>query len=206
MASDRRALGALLLTGLLLSGCATPPPAAPLDLCRVFREKDDWYEAAAAAQQRWGTSIPILMAFVYHESGYRADAQPPRRWFLGFIPGPRPSSAYGYAQALDETWDHYRSATDNTGADRDEFPDALDFIGWYNQESYTRNGIAKHDTYNLYLAYHEGHGGYSQGSYRSKSWLLNTARRVAASADRYRQQLQGCEQQLRTQDSWWPFS
>lgn len=206
MASERRHAPVLLLATLLLGGCATQPPAAPRDLCRVFSEQDDWYKAAVTSQQRWGTSIPVLMAFVYHESGYRADAQPPRQWFLGIIPGPRPSSAYGYAQALDGTWDAYRSATANSWADRDDFADALDFIGWYNHESHTRNGIAKHDTYNLYLAYHEGHGGYGRGSYRSKRWLLDTARTVAASADRYRQQLRGCEKNLQAQDSWWPFS
>ena len=41
------------------------------------------------------------------------------------------SSAYGYAQALEGTWDDYRKDTGRRGADRDDFADSSDFIGWY---------------------------------------------------------------------------
>jgi len=51
------------------------------------------------------------MAIIRQESSFQADAQPPRSRILWIIPGPRPSSAYGYSQALDGTWDWYRQAT-----------------------------------------------------------------------------------------------
>jgi hypothetical protein len=196
----------ILAVFAVLTACATAPPQQPTDLCSIFFEKDDWYEVSDEAAKRWGVPIPVLLAFIYHESGFRADAQPPRTRILGFIPGPRPSSAYGYPQALDSTWDWYREATGNGGADRDDFADAVDFVGWYNHISHQRNGIAKTDAYRLYLAYHEGHGGYARGSYRGKAWLSRTARRVATSASRYQQQLHTCASQLEADSGWWPFS
>ena len=81
------------------------------------------------------------------------------------------SSAYGYAQALEGTWDDYRADTGRRGADRDDFADSSDFIGWYMSGATRVNGMPLHDAYNQYLAYHEGKAGYARGSYRAKAWL-----------------------------------
>jgi hypothetical protein len=116
---------------------------------------------------------------------------------LGFIPWTRPSDAYGYSQALDSTWEAYQRSAGRLGADRDDFADSIDFIGWYNQQSHLRNGIARGDTYRLYLAYHEGHGGFSRGSFRNKQWLMDVAGKVQRRAASYQSQLQGCEEDLK---------
>ena len=181
---------------LLLAACATAPPRNINDACAMFSEYDDWYPDARAASRRWNVPVPVLLAIMHHESAFRADAQPPRTWYLGFIPGPRPSSAYGYSQALDGTWARYTAATGRSGADRDDFAAAMDFIGWYVDETARRNRIASNDAYNQYLAYHEGQEGFAQGSYRSKPWLMERARRVRQQADRYRDQLRRCESRL----------
>ena len=187
-------LAPLLL--LLVGGCATSPPSDVGNICEIFRDKRGWYDDAAEARDDWGTPIPVMMAIMHQESRFRAKAKPPRRVFLGFIPGPRPSDAYGYSQAKKSTWEWFEKSSGNRGADRDNFADAITFIGWYNYQSYKRNGISRSDTYNLYLAYHEGHGGYSRGSYRDKAWLQSVAGKVERQAQRYRQQLAGCEQSL----------
>ena len=127
-------LGGILLL-LLLVSCTTAPPRNVNDACAIFAEYDDWYPDAKAASQRWKVPIPVLLAIIHQESAFQADAQPPRRWHLGFIPGARPSSAYGYSQALDGTWDRYIATTGKPGADRDDFADAVDFIGWYVNET-----------------------------------------------------------------------
>ncbi len=181
---------------LLLAACATAPPRNINDACAMFSEYDDWYPDARAASRRWNVPVPVLLAIMHQESAFRADAQPPRTWYLGFIPGPRPSSAYGYSQALDGTWARYTAATGRSGADRDDFAAAMDFIGWYVDETARRNRIARNDAYNQYLAYHEGQEGFAQGSYRSKPWLMERARRVRQQADRYRDQLRRCESRL----------
>lgn len=195
----------LITLSLLLAGCATAPPSKPNDLCAIFQEKDDWYEAMSDSQSKWGTPMQIQMAIIKAESGFREDAEPPRTTLLGFIPWTRPSDAYGYPQAKDDTWDWYIDSTGNWGADRDDFEDAADFVGWYTDVSYRKLGIKKTDAKNQYLAYHEGHSGYAKGTYRGKDWLIRLAEKVAAQSNTYGQQLKGCQSSLDRGWSIWPF-
>ena len=178
----------LLLIGLSLAGCTTSPPRNVNNICAIFEEKDDWYDDAADASEEWGSPIPIMMAIMHQESRFQADARPPRKKLLGFIPGPRLSNAYGYPQAKTGTWGAYKKDAGRFGADRDDFSDAVDFIGWYNYQSVRRSGISPQDTYGLYLAYHEGHGGYNRATYRSKTWLMGVARKVQSRAESYQAQ------------------
>lgn len=192
----------ILVLTLVLAGCATSPPSQTDDLCDIFREKSGWYEGARKARSQWGVPISVMMAIMHQESRFVATAKPPRKKIFGFIPGPRPSDAYGYSQAKDDTWTWYQRSSGNYGADRDDFGDAIDFVGWYGNMSNKQNGIAKDDAFRLYLAYHEGHGGYAAKSYRSKGWLVDVARKVDRQANTYNSQLKGCVQELE-QDKWW---
>lgn len=195
----------VILLGIVFIGCATAPPGNPNSLCDIFEEKRGWHKDANYSFERWGVPIHVQMAIIFQESGYDSKARPPRKRFLGLIPTSRPSSAYGYTQALDSTWDWYIRDTGNRAADRDDFSDAVDFIGWYGTLSHRQAGISKWDAYNQYLAYHEGQGGFRRGSYKGKGWLINTARRVEANAQRYSGQLARCEDDI--DDGWglWPF-
>lgn len=194
------------MAAVAVAGCsATKPPARPDDACAIFREKKGWYVDAKSAEERWGVPIAIQLAFIRQESSFDGDARPPRRWFLGFIPLGRPTSALGYAQALEATWEEYQESTGARGADRDEFADAVDFIGWYNSRTSKICGIPKDDAYRLYLAYHEGPTGYRRGTHQRKKWLLGTAERVATRAARYEAQLERCEAQLRPKSKGWLF-
>jgi hypothetical protein len=195
----------VLLAGLL-AGCAASPPRDPGDLCAVFDQYPEWYDASKASQERWGTPPHILMAMVKQESAFRHDAKPPRDWFL-FIPLGRKSSAEGYAQAKDGTWEDYERETGGLFKSRSDMEDALDFIGWYNTKSNRRLGISKWDPKNLYLAYHEGHGGYARGSYRGKPQLMRVAGKVDWQAREYGAQLRQCEDRFKCR-SWyqvWPL-
>lgn len=198
----------ILITALVgLSGCAmldkTPPANTHNNACSIIEHDKSWYTAAKKSQDKWGTPVHILKAFVHQESRFVKSARPPREYALGFIPKPRASSAYGYAQAQDPAWQDYQKATKNYSARRNNKHDALDFIGWYNSVSNKRNGIALNDAYNLYLAYHEGHGGYSRKTYNSKPWLIEVAKKVQRQANTYEKQLKSCP----TKESFclWPF-
>ena len=185
-----------------LSACTVTPPKNTQNICAIFKEKQDWYAEAKQASQKWGTPIHVTMAIMKQESSFIADAQPPRKWLLGFIPWFRASSAYGYAQAQDATWDDYLKHKDSLwSADRDEFVDACDFIGWYCAISHKKLGISKWNAEKLYLAYHEGHGGYQRRSFLKKAWLMKTAKKVKKQASKYHTQLNRCKDELESQSS-----
>lgn len=185
----------LPLTALLLAGCASQPTNIN-NACSIFQEKggwfNNWYDATVDAKHKYGVPVPVIMATIRQESAFIHDAKPPRRYLLGFIPWTRPSNAYGFPQALDSTWGDYRRASGNSGADRDDFADAADFVGWYYARSHRINGIALNDAYHLYLTYYFGQGGYARGSWRKRPDIQRIAHRVANWAARYRGQMRGC--------------
>ena len=185
----------LSFVALMLSSCSTYQPTKIDDICKIFWGETDWYEDARAAHNRWGTPITVMMAIMKQESSFRADVRPDRPRFL-FIPLPRRSSAYGYAQAQDPAWNDYKKATGNRGHDRDDFRDAINFIGWYTNKSHRRLGISKSDSFRQYLAYHEGGGGYSRGSFNKKPQLLDVAARVKGQTEIYNSQLVRCRSGL----------
>ena len=196
---------ALLLATMMtiaLSGCATAPENVE-DICAIFEEKGGWYKDARKSEERWGTPIHVQLAIIHQESTFDFNARPPRKKLLGFIPWKRPSDAYGYAQALESTWARYQKETGRRYADRNDFDDAIDFVGWYTNKSQEVAGISKWDPYNQYLAYHEGQTGYLNKSYRSKGTLKKSARRVEHRAKEWGAQLQRCEDDL--DDGWWIF-
>lgn len=191
----------LLALGMaLLSGCAVMAPSPPRDqsnICEIFREQPSWYDHAHASQERWGTPIATQMAFIQQESSFQSRARPPRQRILGFIPGSRPSSARGYAQALDPTWSEYRDEAGATLSRRTHMKHATDFIGWYNARTHRQTGVSLHNPEHLYLAYHEGAGGYQRGTYRGKPQVMRAASQVSARAARYQSQLASCEAEFR---------
>lgn len=189
----------------LFSGaaCSHLPPADVENICAIFSDRSNWYKAAQKSEARWGTPKHVQMAIMRQESSFVFNAKPPRTELLGFIPWKRPSNAYGYAQALDSTWRWYLEDTGRRSANRDDFDDAIDFVGWYTDKSQRLAGISKWDPYNQYLAYHEGQGGWSRGSYREKAWLKERASRVDRRARNWWAQLQQCEDDLGR--GWWFF-
>lgn len=187
---------AFLVTLTFLTSCGTTPPKSTENACAIFEEKGSWYEATRAAEKKWGTPIQIQLAIIRQESSFRHDAKPPRDTLIGIPMWWRVSDAFGYAQVKDDTWDWYVDKTGNWFADRDDFADATDFIGWYTEVSQRTLGISKWDTYNQYLAYHEGHGGWQRKTYKSKPWLIKVARKVDSYAKTYGAQLKGCRDRL----------
>lgn len=200
-----RGLAALNL--VLLAGCAASPPQDSENLCSIFREQADWYDYAKAAEKQWGTPAHILMAFVRHESTFRHNARPPRDWFLGFIPLPRKSSAYGYAQAKNAVWSEYEDENGWLFTSRSDMKDALDFVGWYNHKTHEQLGISYWDPEHLYLAYHEGRAGYRSERWKNKPDLIELAERVDHRAREYGWQLRQCEDEFKCDSllEFWPF-
>jgi len=196
---DTRSLKLLVVLGLLgvLSACVTTPPRDIDDICSMFREKRGWHKVARNAEEKWGTSMHIPMAFMRQESSFRHKARPARRYLLGFIPWRRPSSAYGYAQAINGTWGEYTRATGEYWRVRHNFADATDFIHWYVGEAGRRNGVPSTDAFNLYMNYHEGPAGFARGTHRKKPWLQKVATGVQLRSQRYAAQYAACRESFK---------
>jgi hypothetical protein len=179
---------------LLLASCGGNF-SAPRDLdnaCAILKERPKYYRAMKATERRWGVPIHVQMATIHQESKFIGNARTPHRYALGVIPMGRQSSAFGYSQALDGTWEEYRRSTGNRGARRDDISDATDFMGWYMTASAKELGISLYDAQSQYLAYHEGRTGYRNQSYLGKPWLMDVSARVSRRAEMYRNQLAGC--------------
>lgn len=185
----------LLFVGmlLLLAACSAPKKADSINnACAIMDTHKSWRKAFTNTHSKYGVPPHVIMAIIYYESHFVHDARPPRKKGFLFFKGDHISSAYGYAQALDGTWEHYKKATGQWGVDRDDLPDAVEFVGWYLKTNQRATGISLWDAKNQYLAYHEGTKGYLQKRHNKKPWLLKVANRVGSKANRFRQQLAGC--------------
>lgn len=180
---------------LFLASCGGGNFSAPRnmnDACAVIRQRPQYLSAMKVTQRKWGIPISVQMAVLYQESKFIGNARTPHQFALGVIPLGRQSSAYGYAQALDSTWDDYRMEQHRRGARRDNIRDATDFMGWYMDGTTRRLGLSKSDAESQYLAYHEGRTGFANKSYLAKRWLVDVAARVGARAAMYHTQLARC--------------
>ncbi|APX13335.1 lytic transglycosylase [Tateyamaria omphalii] len=186
-----RALALVLLAASCGGGSGTAPNRLD-NACSIVSERPEYLRAFRAVERKYGVPVHVQMATIYQESKFISDARPPYRYAAGVIPTGRISSAFGYSQALDGTWDEYLDQTGKRRARRDSIRDATDFMGWYMAETNRRLGIPLSDTRNQYLAYHEGRTGYTRGSYRNKAWLMRVAGEVDQRSTMYAAQLRSC--------------
>ncbi len=180
---------------MLLASCGGGNYSAPRELdnaCAIVAERPQYFRAMKDTERRWGIPVHVQMATFHQESKFIGNARTPHRYALGVIPMGRQSSAYGYSQALDGTWEEYEKDQRRRGARRDRIDDAADFMGWYMDASTQRLGISKWDAQSQYLAYHEGRTGFANQSYLEKPWLMDVSARVAERAEMYRAQLASC--------------
>ena len=176
-----------------ISSC-TSIPKNTLNVCNIFSEKYLWYKFAKKTERKWGAPIELQMAIIKKESGFDWLAKPERTKIFKIIPWKRPSSSFGYSQAVIGTWDMYKRSTGNTLASRVLFKDSSDFIGWYVNQTYKRLKISKKNYFRQYLAYHEGWKNYKH--YNKKSNVVGYAKQVSIQAKKYRSQLNRCKRKL----------
>jgi hypothetical protein len=162
------------------------------DACAILRQRPTFYKAMKATERKWGVPVHVQMAAIYQESKFIGNARTPHQFALGVIPMGRQSSAYGFSQALDGTWDEYRKERHRFGAKRDRISDATDFMGWYMSGSSAELGISLADAEAQYLAYHEGRTGYANQSYLGKPWLVDVAAAIGQRSEMYADQLAYC--------------
>ena len=183
----------LLFIFFLISACSSIPKNTT-DGCLIFSERYLWYKHTKKTEQKWGTPIYIQLAIIKMESDFDWLAKPERQKIFKVIPFKRPSSSFGYSQAVKGTWEMYKKETKNKLATRARFKDSVDFIGWYTDKTEKLLKISKQDAYRQYLAYHEGWGNYK--NYKNNQKVIILAKKVAEQANKYRKQLMKCQRRL----------
>ena len=128
------------------------------------------------------------------ESDFDWLAKPQRKKIFKVIPYKRPSSSFGYSQAVKGTWEQYKRETGNKLATRIRFKDSVDFIGWYTNKSESILKISKKIDFKQYLAYHEGWGNYK--NYKTNQKVILLANKVKIQSDKYQLQLKKCTNKL----------
>ena len=183
----------VILFIFFLTGCSSIP-SNTANSCSIFNERYLWYKYAKKTEQKWGTPIYIQLAIIKMESDFDWLAKPARQKIFKVIPYKRPSSSFGYSQAVKGTWEQYKKETDNPLATRARFKDSVDFIGWYVNKTTKILKISKKDAYKQYLAYYKGWGDYKNYSKDKKAIIY--ARSARDIADDYRKQLTRCKDKL----------
>ena len=124
------------------------------------------------------------------ESSFDRLAKPPRQKIFKVIPYKRPSSSFGYSQAVKGTRKQYKEETGNKFATRTRFKDIVDFIGWYTNKTEEILKVSKKDAFKQYIAYHEGWGNYK--NYKNNKKIISLAKRVQSQSNKYKSQLDKC--------------
>ena len=178
-----------------LSACSSIPKNAS-NSCSIFEEKYLWYKHAKKTEKKWGTPVNLQLAIIKMESSFDRFAKPPRQKLFKVLPYKRPSSSFGYSQAVKGTWKQYKEETGNKYATRTRFKDSVDFIGWYTNKTEKILKVSKQDAFKQYIAYHEGWGNYK--NYKNNKKVINLAKRVEKQSNIYKQQLSECKNSLST--------
>ena len=179
----------------LLSACSSVPKNTA-DGCSIFSERYFWYKHVKKTEKKWGTPIYVQLAIIKMESDFDWLAKPERYKLFKVIPYKRPSSSFGYSQAVRGTWKQYKEETRNKYALRYRFKDSVDFIGWYTDKTEKLLKISKKDAFKQYIAYHEGWGAYK--NYKKKEKVILYAKKVQRQSNKYKKQLDACKNSLTT--------
>ena len=180
---------------IFISACSSIPKNTA-DGCSIFSERYLWYKHAKKTELKWGTPIYLQLAIIKMESDFDWLAKPERYKLFKVIPYKRPSSSFGYSQAVKGTWKQYKEETGNKYALRSRFKDSVDFIGWYTNKTEKLLKISKKDAFRQYIAYHEGWGAYK--NYKNKQKVIGLAKRVEKQSKKYKKQLNDCKSSLTT--------
>jgi len=183
----------LILIFFTLLSCSSIPKNTA-DGCSIFSERYLWYKHVKKTEKKWGTPIYIQLAIIKMESDFDWLAKPDRKKIFKVIPFKRPSSSFGYSQAVKGTWKQYKQETNNPLATRVRFKDSVDFIGWYTNKTEKLLKISKKDSFKQYIAYHEGWGNYK--NYKNNQKVILLAKKVQRQANKYRLQLKKCQKKL----------
>ena len=180
---------------IFLVSCSSVPKY-PQNACKIFGEKYFYLKYSRAASKKWNVPISSILAVINKESGFRRFAKPRRTKLFKIIPYRRPSSSFGFSQAVNKTWDLYKKENNRPIALRMSFKNSSDFIGWYFWKTNKINKVSLKDTRNMYLNYYLGWTAYKKKAYQNDKKAIIFAMSVEKQAKIYKSQLRECKSVL----------
>ena len=181
-----------LIIFFFLVSCSSVPKY-PQNACKIFGEKYFYLKHTRAASKKWGVPISTILAVINKESGFRRFAKPPRYKIFKIVPYRRPSSSFGFSQAITSSWDLYKKENNKPLALRISYRSASDFVAWYLWKANKINNVSLKNTRDLYLNYYLGFSAYKNKAYRTDKKALIFAKGVEKQAKIYKNQLQECK-------------
>ena len=100
----------IILFFFFITSCSSIPSNTS-NSCSIFDERYLWYKYTKKVEQKWGTPIYVQLAIIKIESDFDWLAKPERQKIFKVIPFKRPSSSFGYSQAVKGTWEQYKKET-----------------------------------------------------------------------------------------------
>ena len=171
-------------------------PKHTSNACKIFGERYLWYKSIKRSSETYGAPPYIILAFIKQESGFNRWAKPKRQKLFKIIPYKRPSSSFGYSQAVKKTWEQYKIETNNPLALRNKFKDSVMFVGWYMNKTNKINNVSLNDSYRQYLNYYLGWGSYAKKVYKTDKKAILYAKSVEKQSKIYKNQLKECQKAL----------
>lgn len=148
-------------------------------ICTLLKQHPTWLQAVQDTEKKWGVPAEVQLAIIKQESDFNANAKNST------------STATGFAQVINKSWSAYLDAN-NKHDSRNDFHAAIDFIGWYANQIHRYADINPANAYKLYLAYHEGIGGYRHLATHPKPAVVKLAQNVQQIATMYAEQMVSC--------------
>ncbi|MEY8767918.1 transglycosylase SLT domain-containing protein [Francisella philomiragia] len=159
---------------------------ANMGACEILDQNPSWKSSLKTAQDKYNLPPAFAMGLIYQESRFDAEAKS------------NYSTAYGYAQAINNTWKHFQDEV-KPNAKRNNFDDSVQFIGWYMSQLAKSLKLKMSDSEDLYMAYMLGATGfkrYKDGTFKNKAKIeedKNIANKVKAYTALYKSQLKDCK-------------
>lgn len=185
----KRANLAILIISILLlnttSLLASAQNTSNISICQILKYHPSWKNSLKNVDKKYNIPPAFTLAVIHQESKFHANAKN------------KNSSAFGYAQALDGTWKVFQKDVE-PNAKRNNFNDSVEFVDWYMSRLAHKLHLKPSDSFDLYLAYMLGEGGYknyTNNPYQNNDSLLKKeaiAAKVRLKSQVYNLELQNC--------------
>lgn len=170
------------------------------DMCAYYARYPKRYKVQKQYEGASGLSMIDVHTLLELESSVTPYAVPwKKQKRFGLTVLKAQSSAYGYAQVLNATWQDYEQSYPGFWLYRSNFYDSIHFAHWYRNAFHS--SLKASTLYEFYLLYHDGPGRYQRGDASS----LSLAKKAHARTNVQRKIWEDCKKSVEWRSNWYAF-